>query len=65
MKVGDNLIMKKYKCIIQDTFGKLEVGKIYYIEDNWLYNNAKTIKIYRVNDYMLKCMFEEVQNERE
>lgn len=26
--------MKKYKCIIQDTFGKLEVGKIYYIEDN-------------------------------
>lgn len=52
--------IEKYKCIIQDTFGKLEVGKIYYIEDNWLYNNAKTIKIYRVNDYM----FEEVQNER-
>ena len=24
-----------YECITQDTFNKLEVGKIYYIEDNW------------------------------
>lgn len=53
--------MKKYKCIMQDTFGKLEVGRIYYIKDNWLYNNSKTIKIYYITDYMLKCMFKEVK----
>lgn len=53
--------MEKYKCIIQDTFGKLEVGRIYYIENNWLYNNAKTIRLYYITDYMLNCMFEEVK----
>lgn len=52
--------MLKYKCIMQDTFGKLELGRIYFIEDNWLYNNAKTIKIYYITNYMLNCMFEEV-----
>ena len=46
-----------YKCITQDTFNKLEVGKIYYIEDNWLYNNAKTIKIYRITNWQLDNMF--------
>ena len=46
-----------YECIIQDTFNKLEVGKIYYIEDNWLYNNSKTIKLYRITSWQLKTMF--------
>ena len=54
--------MKKYKCIMQDTFRKLEIGKIYYIEDNWLYNNAKTIKMYRVTGYILKNMFKECED---
>lgn len=61
LRKGGNLIMKKYKCIIQDTFGKLELGRIYFIENNWIYNNAKTIKLYYITDYMLKCMFEEVK----
>ena len=62
MIVGGNSIMKKYKCIMQDTFRKLEIGKIYYIEDNWLYNNAKTIKMYRVTGYILKNMFKECED---
>lgn len=46
-----------YECITQDTFNKLEVGKIYYIEDNWLYNDAKTIKLYRITSWQLNTMF--------
>ena len=50
-----------YKCIKQDTFDKLEVGKVYYIEDNWLYTDNKVFRLYYINDYMLKSMFEEVK----
>ena len=46
-----------YECINQDSFNKLEVGKIYYIEDNCLYNDAKTIKLYRITSWQLKNMF--------
>ena len=35
-----------YECIIQDTFNKLEVGKIYYIEDNWLYSKRNKINVH-------------------
>ena len=46
-----------YECINQDTFNKLEVGKIYYIEDHWLYNGAKTIKLYHITKWQLENMF--------
>ena len=46
-----------YECIIQDTFNKLELGKIYYIEDNYLYNDDKTIKLYRIDTWQLNTMF--------
>lgn len=52
--------MKQYKLIAQDTFNKLELNKIYNIKNNWLYNENKTIKIYRITNYQLKNMFEEV-----
>jgi hypothetical protein len=46
-----------YECVKQDTFGKLKLGKTYYIKDNWLYNDNKTIKVYHINSYQLKNMF--------
>ena len=46
-----------YECIKQDTFNNLELGRIYYIENNWLYNNAKTIKLYYITKWQLENMF--------
>lgn len=46
-----------YECITQDTFNKLKVGKTYYIEDHWLYNDDKTIKLYYVTTWQLKNTF--------
>lgn len=49
-----------YECIKQDTFNKLEVGKQYYIDNNILYNDNKTIKMYRITDWQLNTMFRKV-----
>lgn len=58
--------MKKYKLIIQDTFNKLELGKVYNIKDYILYNDDETIKMYRLSKYQLETMFEEViEDEKE
>ena len=46
-----------YECIKQDTFNNLEIGRIYYIENKWLYNKAKTIKLYYITKWQLKNMF--------
>lgn len=46
-----------YKCIIGDYFHKLEIGKAYYIEDGWLYNDDHTLKLYRIDDWQLQHMF--------
>lgn len=51
----------KYKCIKQDYFNKLELGKIYNIINNCLYNNDCTIKLYYIDDWQLKNMFELVE----
>ena len=52
--------MKKYKLIKQDTFNKLELGKVYNIKDNIIYNDTETVKIFRVTRWQLENMFEEV-----
>lgn len=60
--------MKKYKLIKQDTFNKLEVGKIYNIKDFGnhysIMNDAKEeyyqIPLYQINQWQLDNMFEEV-----
>lgn len=46
-----------YECIKQDTFGKLEFGKVYYIENNCLYNDSKTIKLFYITNYQLENLF--------
>lgn len=53
-----------YKCVVRDYFGKLEVGKVYYIEDNWLYTDNKMFKLYYISDYMLHAIFEEVCDDK-
>ncbi len=52
--------MKRYRLIKQDTFNKLELNKIYNIDDYTLYNDSGTIKMYRITEWQLKNMFEEV-----
>lgn len=52
--------MKRYKLIKQDTFNELELGKVYNIKDNIIYNDKGTVKMYRVTRWQLENMFEEV-----
>lgn len=52
--------MKKYMLIKQDYFNDLELGKIYNIKDNVIYNDAGTVKLFRVTCWQLENMFEEV-----
>ena len=52
--------MKKYKLIKQDAFNKVELGKVYNIKDNIIYNDTNTIKMFRVTRWQLENMFEEV-----
>ena len=52
--------MKKYRCIKQDTFSKLEVGKIYNIKDYVIYNDFSNIPLYRLTRWQLENMFEEI-----
>lgn len=49
--------MMYYKCIISDYFNKLEIGKVYYIQDNWLYNDDHTLILYRIDRWQLDHMF--------
>lgn len=49
--------MNKYKLIKQDTLNKLQVGKIYKIENNILYNDNETIGMYRLTTWQIKNMF--------
>lgn len=58
-------MIKKYKLIIQDTFNKLELNKIYKIKDNRyiLADVDDTIILYGVSSWQLKNMFEEVQGD--
>lgn len=51
--------MKKYKLIVQDTFNKLELDKVYNIKDNIIYDDG-VIGLYRVTSHQLDIMFEEV-----
>lgn len=52
--------MNKYMLIKQDYFNDLELGKIYNIKDNVIYNDAGTVKMFRVTSWQLENMFEEV-----
>lgn len=52
--------MKRYRLIKQDTFNKLELNKIYNINDCIIYNDNKTIKMYRITKWQLNNMFKEV-----
>lgn len=55
-------MIKKYKLIVQDTFNKLELNKIYKIKDNRyiVADVDDTIILYGVSSWQLKNMFEEV-----
>lgn len=57
-------MIKKYKLIVQDTFNKLELNKIYKIKDNRyiVADVDDTIILYGVSSWQLKNMFEEVQD---
>ena len=52
--------MKRYKLIKQDTFNKLELNKIYNIDDYIIYNDIETIKMYRITKWQFENLFEEV-----
>ena len=54
--------MNKYMLIKQDYFNDLELGKIYNIKDNVIYNDAGTVKLFRVTSWQLENMFEEVSD---
>ena len=55
-------MIKKYKLIVQDTFNKLELNKIYKIKNNrYIVSDVDdTIILYGVSSWQLKNMFEEV-----
>lgn len=53
--------MERYKLIKQDLQGKLQLGKIYNIEDYTIYNVLGMIKIYRLTRWQLENMFEKVK----
>lgn len=52
--------MERYKLIVQDYFNELELGKVYNIKDNFIYNSCGNIKLYRVTRWQLENMFEKV-----
>lgn len=52
--------MKKYRCIKQDTFNKLELEKIYNIKNYVIYNDFSNIPLFRLSRWQLENMFEEV-----
>ena len=54
--------MKKCMLIKQDYFNELELGKIYNIKDNVIYNDAGTVKLFRLTSWQLENMFEEVSD---
>lgn len=56
-------MLKRYKLINQDTFKKLELGKIYTLLDNkYIVNDEdQSIKIYYITKWQLKNMFKEVK----
>ena len=54
-------MMKKYKLIVQDTFNKLELNKIYKIKnDRFIVNDRENTILYSITQYQLKNMFQEV-----
>lgn len=54
-------MIKKYKLIIQDTFNKLELNKIYKIKnDRFIVNDRENAILYSITQYQLKTMFQEV-----
>ena len=54
-------MIKKYKLIIQDTFNKLELNKIYKIKNNrYIVNDREDAILYSITQYQLKNMFQEV-----
>lgn len=57
LKQEFRFIMNKYKLIKQDTLNKLQVGKIYKIENNILYNDNENIGMYRLTTWQIKNMF--------
>lgn len=55
--------MNKYKLIKQDTFKKLNVNSIYYIDTknfNKLYDKDKRFTGFVITEYQIKTMFEAV-----
>lgn len=53
-------MMSRYMLIKQDYFNDLELGKIYNIKENIIYNDVGNIKLFRVTNWQLKNMFERV-----
>lgn len=54
-------MIKKYRLIIQDTFNKLELNKIYKIKnDRFIVNDRENVILYSITQYQLKNMFQEV-----
>lgn len=55
-------MMSKYMLIKQDYFNDLELGKIYNIKENIIYNDTGNIKLFRVTNWQLKNMFERMMS---
>lgn len=54
-------MIKKYRLIMQDTFNKLELNKIYKIKnDRFIVNDRENAVLYSITQYQLKNMFQEV-----
>lgn len=57
-------MIKKYRLIIQDTFNKLELNKIYKIKnDRFIVNDRENAILYSITQYQLKNMFQEVDSD--
>lgn len=50
-----------YECIKLDTFGKLKLGKLYYIENYIIYNDDGVIPMYHLSLWQLETMFKEIE----
>lgn len=55
-------MIKYYKLLTADTFGRLEVGKIYPVKNNrFILNQRENAIMYGVTSWQLENMFQEVK----